>query len=250
MIRRDPSDRIGPTEDRAAAPHGDAAPFPAEQDWLALQPPAELTEVLPQDFVGRTLAALAAERREQVLPRHQLEAFGPPAPTADFVARTLQKLQQDRHERWRGLLAKYVAPEPDPRFVARTVRALAHERPSRTGTGLGRWPAPARFWLPVAAAAAALLLYFGWDPLRSPSPATSPSVAVDRAAGEQQTGTGATGTPRNVAKAGPSRDLPEFAYPTTSSPLPSLLVALEAELDPEALPSAAANGRWLAEARR
>jgi len=255
MNRRETSDRTGPDAPRraaaaaaaapAAAPAGSAAPFPSEQEWLRLAPPAELAADLPPDFVARTVAALAAERQSQVLPRHQLEAFAPPTPATDFVAQTLQRVQQDRRERWRSLLAKHVAPEPGPQFVARTLRALAHERASAVSAWPRRLSPHAAIWM--AAAAAALLLYFGLPPANPPAPHTDPTVAV------APLGTERAEPPRQAPAATtdlPERRLPMFAHAQSASPLPGLLVALEADLDPEALTSAAANGRWLAEVRR
>lgn len=243
MNRRVPDEQPEPVEPRTPRgdaelmPAGAAAPFPSEAEWLQLSPPAGLTADLPPDFVTRTLAALATERREQVLPRPQLQAFAPPPPAADFVAQTLHRLQQDRHARWRGLLARYVAPEPGPQFVTRTLRALARDRASEASAWPRRLSPQAAVWL--AAAAAALLLYFGLAADRGPDPAKAPTVAVAPSPAAPTT----REAPANV---GPRA----YAHAQSGSTLPGLLVALEHDLDPEALPAAAANGRWLAEARR
>lgn len=215
--------------------------FPNEAEWLSLPAPP-----VADDFVARTLAALQQDRAAEpaaasepaaadagggvaghLLTPDLLRHFAPPEPTADFVARTLRAVQDDRRTRWRELLARHVAPEPTPEFVARTLRALADDRPGPTTVrragrwSLGRWSA-AR-WLPplllAAATVAALVLL-----------QARPAAPLEQ---------------RLAAAARPSSAL---AYAAT--PLAAVFGAAAEAAEPRALSSAGADGMWLLLHRR
>lgn len=204
--------------------HQPAAPLPSEADWLhsAAELPAD---ALPApEFASRVLAALADERRQAPCTRAQLDAFAPPPPAPDFVAQATAKVLADRRERWREALLRHDTPEPSPEFVARTLRALAADRELPPAAQLRRLPAPphrATHWLVLAAAAAAIALV--WTRLDSIEDTARPPLQARSAA---------------------------FAHAHAGSALPELLVRLEADFDGSALPAVAADGRWLAEARR
>jgi hypothetical protein len=189
----------------------DERDFPSEAAWLQLPAP-EISAQFIDDTVARILAdrELAEEAREPVeLSRAALDAFAPPPVAADFVAATLARVQRDRHEHWRALLARYVAPEPSPEFVDRTVRALL---PS---PGL-----PARrSWLPMllTAAAAVLLAVAMW-----PQPRRS---TFEHA----------------VSQAVPA----SLAMRYSATPLGTLTSLAETADEPFALPHAALDGAWL-----
>ena len=192
--------------------------FPDEGEWLELQlSHDEEAELLSEDFVDRTMTALRDPGPEA------LAAFAPPAPSPDFVARTVAALQTDRRERWRELLARYVAPEPSPEFVARTLRALSQGGLAE-GAGATSAPAPSRqpsllrTWsLPLLAAAAVIAVLL-WLP-------------------------GEDGATLEIAA---TQSLPVALAPAyAASPLPALLVALDHDEDPYALPNSGGDGVWL-----
>lgn len=238
--------------DDAFEPTCEGRLFPSEAEWLDLEPPP-----ISGDFVARTLEALspagapddAALARQPGLPGDLLAGFAAPAPSADFVARTVRALDGDRRHRWREILARHVAPEPAPEFVARTLAALAADRqnlplqPQRRDAGGGQsgggrfggaWPdaaARTRRWrnpalvtgalvtvalVTVAAAGLALAV---WWPTSSPLPLEERFAQHTPAA---------------------------YAFATTPSPLPSLLSQLAGNADPYALPAASPDGVWLA----
>jgi hypothetical protein len=153
------------------------AAFRGESEWLELPPP----EVAP-GFVDRTLAALADAGlvaaappfADEPLPQELLAGHAPPPPSRGFVDRALQRVQRDRAEHWRELLLRYESPAPTHDFVARTLRALAGA-PRRRRSFPRRWPLPA-----LLAAAAALLLWFAirpQAPLHELAAAAPPSAA-------------------------------------------------------------------------
>ncbi|MGE3174162.1 MAG: hypothetical protein AB7O97_16155 [Planctomycetota bacterium] len=114
------------------------------------------------------------------LPRDLLAAHAPPPVSAGFVGRTLTAAQQGRADQWRRLLLRYDAPAPTPDFVARTLRALGSARPSPTLVRRRSWPTM------LLAAAAALLLLFALRPDRTQPElvrlalASDPSTAAAR----------------------------------------------------------------------
>jgi hypothetical protein len=224
--------------------------FPSESEWMDLPAPP-----IADDFVARTLAALRETARHEtdqhgtnlrsdqpevategaaegtvvghLLTPDLLAAFKAPEPSKDFVARTLQAVQDDRRSRWRDLLAKYVAPEPSPEFVARTLRALANDgnlspRPAARSGAHARWGHRAQFvvqtLVPVADGP-------GGGAVRRGDPAA-------HHAGPLRT------TCRRFGAAVPGLHL-------RRQPLPAVLAALESSDDPEALPSGGASGMWL-----
>lgn len=191
--------------------------FPSEAEWLSLVPPADL---VADDFVARTLAALRDPTPEQ------LAAYAPPAPSTDFVARTLGAVQQDRRDRWREMLSRYVAPNPSSDFVARTLAALRDARgelPPREATVSpvagpdGRGGRLLRFALPLLAVAAAVVVFA----LR-PDP-VGPTLEL-----------------RAVATL-PAAFGPAHA-PTA---LPALFAAIDRAATPQALADTGADGIWL-----
>lgn len=209
-----------------ADPLPDERPFPSEAEWLDLPlPPAhELGFATGQPFVDRVVAALRDERalddaiaaEDRRLPRILLSAHEPPAPRADFVARTTAALREDRRRRWQHLLARHIAPEPTPHFVARTLAALAEARQQASVRPVaGR----TRRWLglavAVAATVAAAVLWRG---------------RADAAPLELR-----------VAQA----TSPAFAHAYAASPLAALAAEAARSADPDALPFAGADGTWL-----
>ncbi len=224
--------------------------FPSESEWMNLPAPP-----IADDFVARTLAALRETARHEtdqhgtnlrsdqpevategaaegtvvghLLTPDLLAAFKAPEPSKDFVARTLQAVQDDRRSRWRDLLAKYVAPEPSPEFVARTLRALANDgnlspRPAaRSGAhapwGVVRSSLSKPWFLSLMALAAALFVVVILQP-------TTPAPFEQRVADSAR---------------------PSLASTYAANPLPAVLAALESSDDPEALPSGGASGMWL-----
>ncbi len=188
--------------------------FPSESEWLDLQlSHDEEAELLTADFVDRTMAALRDPGPDVLL------AFAPPAPSADFVARTVAALQADRRDRWRELLARYVAPEPSREFVARTLQALADGRvaePRSAATATGTRPRSwLRSWSLPLLAAAAVIVALLWQPRE-----TRTSLEIS-AAGAVPVALGPAHAP---------------------SPLPALLVLLDHDTDPYALPNSGGDG--------
>ena len=202
-----------PDGEFAIGPAG--VPFPAEREWLDTPLPAEVTA---EDFVVRTIALLQYEGlvRESAadgepLLRDVLASFAAPAPSKDFVERTLAALSNDRTN-WRELLDRHTVPEPSPQFVSRTLDALRLERADTAAQpGRNRW-----LWPLLAAAAVAL----AW--------------LADR---------GGDGAPveRRLAQRSPAA----FAYAYAPTPLPAVLAAVRQDDDPQALPDAAADATWL-----
>lgn len=179
--------------------------FPSESEWLELEPPADLP--ISDDFVARTLTALRDPAPQQ------LATFAAPAPSADFVDRTMAALHVDRRRRWRELLARYVVPEPSGEFVTRTLRAL--ERESGGPAAAGRLPSRRRVWtMPLLAAAAVLAVAFLL-------PRDDDPIFEVRA------------TETLPAAFGPAH---------AASPLPALLTELDRQADPDALPATGGDG--------
>jgi hypothetical protein len=156
-----------------------------------------------------------------------LAAFKAPDPSKDFVARTLQAVQDDRRSRWRELLAKYVAPEPSSEFVVRTLRALANDagparRNSARATANNRWgvvrSSLSRPWfLSLVALAAAVTVVVILQP-------SNPAPLEQRVA--------------DSARA-------SLASTYSATPLPAVLASLELSQDPDSLPSGGPDGMWL-----
>lgn len=219
--------------------------FPEASEWLDLPLP-ELPAALagtgrhprPDDFVARTLAALAEEqeldrqlqRLDRELPNALLQQFSAPAPSRQFAERTLQALDDARRQHWQRLLARHIAPEPSPQFVARTLQALAAEPGSPVARRRPQWfgaapgqdrNGPRTQWLLLTAAAAAML--FAWF-ASSRAPLLPLEVRFD------------------------AHSSPAFAFHHGGSPLAAVLAEAAASADPWALPDAAADGLWLAQA--
>jgi len=203
--------------------------FPGEAEWLDLPVPP-----ITADFVERTIAALSGEglagradsalratNGEDRLTPAVLAAFAAPAPSRDFVQRTLHAVQEQRRSRWQELLARHVAPDPSPDFVARTLAALAR-RDEQGDPHAAIRKHPLRLWiwplLTIAAAAAVFLLL-----QRAPQPPIELRLA-------QQV-------------------RPAFAHAYASSPLPAVLAELDRRADPSAMPNGGADGIWLLQRR-
>ncbi len=128
-------------------PHGPADGFPAEADWLSLEPPP-----IGADFVDATLrlvrrAQQAAEDQPAdvslaapLLDPALRDAFAPPEPSADFVASTAARVRTEQAARFRALLLEHEAPIPTPDFVARTLRALGFPPIPTSGSLAGNAP--------------------------------------------------------------------------------------------------------------
>lgn len=129
---------------------------------------AELPQPDFVDRVTRALAEERALDRDldavdRELPRIVIAAYEAPVPAADFVKRTLAAAAADRRARWQQLLARHIAPTPSPAFVQRTLRALAHDRRDGEAAAVSpRRPSLARGVLawPLLAAAAGLALWW------------------------------------------------------------------------------------------
>jgi len=207
-----------------------ARPFPDEAQWLQLSLPTDepggAAGLPSRGFVDRVLEAVAEERAldreldglDRELPRILLQAHAAPAPAADFVARTLAAVRDDRKARWQQVLARHVAPEPSPQFVHRTLAALAASAAEPSPSRRTRTPRRPSWWLLAAAAAALLALWnvFG----RGPDEVFETQL-VHQAA-------------------------PTFAHAWGSSPA-GVVLAHRADLaDPAALSGSAPDGLWLA----
>lgn len=205
-------------------PRGPADGFPAEADWLSLEPPP-----IGADFVDATLrlvrrAQQAAEDQPAnasvetpLLEPAQRDAFAPPPPSADFVASTAARVRAEQAARFRALLLRHEAPIPTPDFVARTLRALGL-LPIPTSGSLADNPSAAVGGrrglggllrrLDVVLLAAALLLaavlafaglgrgptttpglrqalLAGWSPSLATAHATTPIAALDAGLGQE-----------------------------------------------------------------
>ncbi|MGK0154705.1 MAG: hypothetical protein ACI9SE_001658 [Neolewinella sp.] len=71
---------------------------------------------------------------DQALPTELLQQFGAPKPSDTFVDQTVQKLTQERKQRWQEMLSRHVAPEPSTEFVSRTLAALQDDGSRGTGS--------------------------------------------------------------------------------------------------------------------
>ena len=104
----------------------DFSDFPSEEDWLGLPCP----EVSP-DFVDTTWQRIredgAGDAMDPSLPAEILQQYEVPEPSANFVDNTLHRLQQERPNRWRLLLAEQPVPEPSADFVDRVLEALRRD---------------------------------------------------------------------------------------------------------------------------
>ncbi len=205
-----------------------ARPFPSEAEWLDLPLPTAAELGWPSDrdaaasaFVDRIVEVIRDERaldqaiaaEDKAVPRILLATHTPPPPSADFIARTVGAVHNDRRARWQRLLARYVSPEPTPQFVARTLAALGGDRskaPPARAPLASRWP-----WF--LAAAAVLFALFVW---RLPGEA-SWEVRLAEAT------------------------TPAFAHRATGNSLALLLVENERRREPDALTMASADGVWL-----
>ncbi|MFT4514878.1 MAG: hypothetical protein ACI89X_000047 [Planctomycetota bacterium] len=122
--------------------------FPSEDTWLK-QPLPDLQDADTQksdqqksgsqdgdssstSFADRVMSArqddlnLDAQIAEldQALPTEVLQQFGAPKPSDSFVDKAVQKVIEERRQRWQKMLSRYVAPEPSTEFVSRTLAAL------------------------------------------------------------------------------------------------------------------------------
>jgi hypothetical protein len=220
--------------------------FPSEAEWLQLPWPPTAAAMPAADaepggtggdFVERTLQALAADQElergldelDRALPKLLLSTYTAPAPSPQFVSRTLQALERDRRQHWQQLLARHVAPEPSPQFVARTLRALAAERPAGAAGGLqarralpGAAPHSRRRWRWPLLALAAGAAIAAWQ------------LAPRRA------------TPLPFEQRVLAASSPAFAFHHGTSPLAAVVATAAARHEPMALASAGADGLWLA----
>ena len=241
--------------------------FPSEAEWLQLPWPPASDHSAPTDpdqpptgsaaadsdrndsdqddsdrsFVERTLQALAADQEfergldelDRALPKLLLSCYTAPAPSPQFVSRTLQALERDRRQHWQQLLARHVAPEPSPQFVARTLRALAAERtPGASGE------AEPRRSLPIAGAAPHSRRSWSWRwPLLALAAGTA--IAAWQLAPRRP-------TPLPFEQRVLAASSPAFAFHHGTSPLAAVVATAAARHEPMALASAGADGLWLA----
>lgn len=147
--------------------------FPSEEEWLDLPCP-ETSE----DFVERVLGAVQHDRAEAsgepALPGHVLEAYRAPEPSVGFVERTLQKIEQERPQRWRLLLEEQPVPEPSADFVDRVLRALRSERDAAQPEEQTLAPVRPLRRLVWAAAAAVIVVAASLFVLRDNTPTRAP----------------------------------------------------------------------------
>ena len=129
--------------------------FPSEDTWLDLPMP-DLHDTAAQDtaaqdgerpsadnrsFIDRVMQARQADLQldeqlaamEQLLPSELLAEYAAPTPSSNFVSTTVEKVMQDRRQRWQEMLSRHVAPEPSTEFVARTLAALQEASQSQQG---------------------------------------------------------------------------------------------------------------------
>ncbi len=198
-------------------------PFPSEAEWLTLPLPDEAVRTgLPSPgFVDAVADAIAADARLDrdlaqaglALPRDLLATHTPPEPSPDFVARTLDAVNDDRRARWQRLLARHVAPGPSPFFVARTLAALRNDREAPAASRPRVW----RLGLAAALLAAAATVVFALWPGES-SPRFERQLLAQPAS---------------------------FAHAVGTNALAPLLAWREGVADPTALPNVGADGLWL-----
>lgn len=237
--------------------------FPSEDTWLD-QPMPDLQDAGSQDagsqdagpdgstsFADRVMQArqndldLDAQIAEldQALPTELLQQFGAPKPSDTFVDQTVQKLTQERKQRWQEMLSRHVAPEPSTEFVSRTLAALQDDGSGAIGSGaIGsgntgskktnsypQLPAPRDYskrgqnWTVfglVATAAAALL----WVSL-----------------------TGDIRQPLELRLA--DQASPAVAYASSTSPMSAILARVAHDEEPFAMFDEPADGLWLASDR-
>jgi len=215
-------------------------PFPGEGEWLDLPMPAADELTVAEDFVERTLRALADaidpseavepaehaddEAPEPMLTADRLRALAAPEPSPGFVDDTMRALREDRKGRWRELLTRHIAPEPSPEFVARTLAALAADRHAATehpagGGGdrvgrLHRWRFSA--WPLLAVAAAAMI----WLLLRD-----QPLAPIELRFAQQEPAA--------------------FSHAHAATPLAAVLDVRNRARDPYALAEGGPDGTWL-----
>jgi hypothetical protein len=211
-------------------------PFPAESEWLDLPMPAADELTIAEDFVERTLRALADadepvghaesaddEAPEPMLTADRLRALAAPEPSPGFVDDTMRALREDRKARWRELLTRHIAPEPSPEFVARTLAALAADRSAATGRPAGggdrvgrlhRWRFSA--WPLLAVAAAAMIWLLLRDQTRDP---------IELRFAQQEPAA--------------------FAHAHAATPLAAVLEVRNRARDPYALAEGGPDGTWL-----
>ncbi len=233
--RTQPEDRQ-PEDRQPAGRLPEDRPFPPEFEWLTLPMPGEATKtgVPTIDFVDRVTRAVIDDARldrdlatlHRELPRAVLQAFAPPEPSADFVARMVAATHNDRRARWQQLLTRYVTPEPSPTFVAKTLAAL-------TSTALAAAPSPTdgrrqtaswreRLPRPLFALAAAVLVSAALV-FRALQGEADPAFEV------------------RLARATP----PAFAHAYTANSTAALFASTTPRNDPGALPDSTADGVWL-----
>jgi len=233
--------------------------FPSEEEWLDLPFP-ELapdkmasaegaaengpTERDSDSFVDRVLRARRDELEldaqlaevDATLPDDVLAHFEAPTPSADFVDRTMVRVEAEQRQRWQTMLARYVAPEPSPDFVARTLQALAVDADERDAAGsappllphgasLDAGPAAqsrAGRLLPFLLAAAAIMLML------------TQYVTDDR---------------HDPLELRLARNAPTgAAYADATTPLAAVFAQVAAEDEPYAMFDAPVDGLWLASA--
>ncbi len=148
---------IDPTDTGARIPDPDG-PLPDDmdvdfrpEDWLGPLPdesedPGGSEEMISDDFVARTFAAVQSDQAEiadeaakldetlfsaEFLAHYQLPPISP-----DFVSKAALRVGEDDAEgdrHWREALAAYTVPEPSDAFVDRTLEVL--DLPVRTAMG-------------------------------------------------------------------------------------------------------------------
>lgn len=171
---------------------------------------------------------------DQALPTDVLQQFGAPKPSDTFVDKTVQKLTQERKQRWQEMLSRYVAPEPSTEFVSRTLAALQDSSSSaddnsairsKKASEYPQLPAPRDYskrgqnWTVfglVATAAAALL----WVSL-----------------------TGDIRQPLELRLA--DQASPAVAYASSTSPMSAILARVADDEEPFAMFDEPADGLWL-----
>ena len=124
--------------------HDTAAQDTAAQDTAAHDTAAQDGERPSADnrsFIDRVMQARQADLQldeqlaamEQLLPSELLAEYAAPTPSSSFVSTTVEKVMQDRRQRWQEMLSRHVAPEPSTEFVARTLAALQEASQSQQG---------------------------------------------------------------------------------------------------------------------
>ena len=230
-------------DDRSSNEH-EAAPFPSEREWWSLPLPwcdetaetrAASLKSRPTDDVTETFAerVIRARREERAIDRDlraldrallqtSLQRLVAPTPSADFVARVVQRVDEQRRGRWAKALARHVATEPSPAFVTRTLEAIAAAPPQNSAD------AKAGSALPVSARSKTPI----WGLLSAAAAASLWFTLTDRATPPVEL---------RIADQAPAI----AAYADAPSPMAAILAAIADEEEPHATVTAPVDGVWL-----